>query len=89
MMYTAMVVDDEYPARNMLDLLVDWEECEFKIVAKAENGRQALDFYRKERPDLVITDIQNLDETNFIEVSLYDVFLFQLIFKTSSPLPMS
>ena len=57
-MYTAMIVDDEYPARNMLDLLIDWEECGFRIIAKAENGKQALEIYQKERPNLVITDIQ-------------------------------
>ncbi|MDY3917555.1 MAG: response regulator [Candidatus Limivivens sp.] len=57
-MYTAMIVDDEYPARNMLDLLVDWEENDFRLIAKAENGKQALELYRKYRPDLLITDIQ-------------------------------
>lgn len=57
-MYTAMVVDDEYPARNMLDLLINWEESGFQIIAKAENGKQALEIYRREKPDLVITDVQ-------------------------------
>lgn len=57
-MYTAMIVDDEYPARNMLDLLINWEENGFRIIAKAENGKQALEIWKKERPDLIITDIQ-------------------------------
>lgn len=57
-MYTAMIVDDEYPARNMLELLIDWQENDFQIIAKAENGKQALALYEKEKPDLIITDIQ-------------------------------
>ncbi|MCI8994702.1 MAG: response regulator [Lachnospiraceae bacterium] len=57
-MYKVMIVDDEYPARNMLDLLINWEENGFEMAAKAENGKQALEIYEKLRPELLITDIQ-------------------------------
>lgn len=57
-MYKVMIVDDEYPARNMLDLLINWEENGFQMIAKAENGKQALELYGKLHPDLLITDIQ-------------------------------
>ena len=57
-MYKVMIVDDEYPARNMLDLLINWEENGFQMAAKAENGKQALELYEKLHPDLLITDIQ-------------------------------
>lgn len=56
-MYTVMIVDDEYPARNMLDYLLDWDKTDFRIIAKAENGKQALNIYHEQKPDLVITDI--------------------------------
>lgn len=52
-----MIVDDEYPARNMLDYLLDWDKTDFRIIAKAENGKQALNIYHEQKPDLVITDI--------------------------------
>ena len=58
-MYKVMIVDDEYPARNMLDLLINWEENGFEMAAKAENGKQALEIYEKLRPELLITDIQS------------------------------
>ena len=57
-MYTVMIVDDEYPARNMLDLMIDWEQAGFRLAAKAENGRQGLKLWEQYHPDIIITDIQ-------------------------------
>ncbi len=57
-MYTVLIVDDEDPARNMLDLLLDWEKAGFRIIGKAENGRKAIEIYNRKHVDLVITDIQ-------------------------------
>lgn len=57
-MYTVLIVDDETPSRNILNLIAHWEEAGFQVIGEAENGKQALDFYKKRRPDVIITDIQ-------------------------------
>lgn len=57
-MYKVMVVDDEKPARETLNYLIDWEKTSFVIVDSAKNGKEALDKYIKYKPDLIITDIQ-------------------------------
>ena len=57
-MYSVMIVDDERPSRELLKLLVDWEETGFFICCEASDGQDALNKYHIYRPDLVITDIQ-------------------------------
>jgi two-component system chemotaxis response regulator CheY len=52
---TVMIVDDELFFRQMLrDTLV---EAGFTIVAEASNGIEAVDMYRRHRPDITIMDI--------------------------------
>lgn len=53
-----MLVDDERPARELLKMLINWEQAGFYIIAEARNGQQALEIYRKNPPDLIITDVQ-------------------------------
>lgn len=57
-MKTVMLVDDERPARELIKLLIDWNRAGFKILWEARNGRQALEQYAQEAPDLIITDVQ-------------------------------
>lgn len=53
---TVLVVDDELAVREeMTDF--DWESCGAVLVGSASNGREALEFCRDYRPDMVITDI--------------------------------
>ena len=50
-----MIVDDTLFMRRMLrDLLVAHE---YEVVAEARNGREAVENYRQNQPDLVIMDI--------------------------------
>jgi two-component system chemotaxis response regulator CheY len=52
---TVMIVDDELFFRQMLrDILV---EAGFTIIAEASNGIEAVDMYRKHRPEITIMDI--------------------------------
>jgi two-component system chemotaxis response regulator CheY len=52
---TIMIVDDEIYFRQLLrDILV---EAGFTIVAEASNGIEAIDEYRKHRPEITIMDI--------------------------------
>ncbi len=54
----ALVVDDEYAARETLCRLVDWSDFGFSPPVTATNGAQALEAWRRERFDLVLTDIE-------------------------------
>ena len=63
-----LIVDDESPARERLKrLLSDIEGVE--LIGEAENGVQAVELIEKERPDLVLLDIQmpGLDGFGVIE----------------------
>jgi DNA-binding NarL/FixJ family response regulator len=52
-----MVVEDHFLVR--MGLLSATEiEGDLEVVAQAENGRQAMDQYRKHRPDVVIMDLR-------------------------------
>lgn len=53
-----MIVDDERPARELLKMMVNWEEAGFLPPLEARNGKEALALWEREHPDLVITDIQ-------------------------------
>jgi two-component system LytT family response regulator len=63
-----LIVDDESPARERLKrLLADTEGIE--LIGEAESGVQAVEMIEKERPDLVLLDIQmpGLDGFEVIE----------------------
>ena len=50
----ALVVDDSSFQRTIVsNTIEDW----FEIVATAENGKKAIDQFKKERPDVVTMDI--------------------------------
>ncbi|MFW5836452.1 MAG: response regulator [Desulfovibrionaceae bacterium] len=50
-----LVVDDEKPTLDMLEMLLSAYGYE---VLKAENGREALELYELEKPPIVLTDIK-------------------------------
>lgn len=56
--YKALIVDDEFAARETLRLLVDWEKVGFEPPVTASNGESALKLYKQEKYDLVLTDIE-------------------------------
>lgn len=57
-MIKVLIVEDEAGARNLLKIIVNWEEFHMKIIGEASNGREALFHMEKELPDLVVTDIK-------------------------------
>jgi len=68
MVLRTLIVDDESPARERLKrLLVDIEGVE--LIGEAEGGVQAVEMIERERPDLVLLDIQmpGLDGFEVIE----------------------
>jgi two-component system, LytTR family, response regulator len=54
---SVLVVDDEQPARQRItDLLA--EQKNLRVLAEADDGIQAVDLIRREKPDLVLLDVQ-------------------------------
>lgn len=42
-MMKVLLVEDEVGTRNLLRIIVNWEEFHMKIIGEAQNGREALD----------------------------------------------
>ncbi|MCU6708886.1 response regulator [Paenibacillus sp. J5C_2022] len=57
MTWSVIVVEDEDYVRDAIIKLIPWEEEGFQLVGVASDGIPALELIRRERPDLVITDI--------------------------------
>jgi two-component system response regulator YesN len=57
-MYSVILVDDEVFSRIGLRNLIDWKACGFDVTGEADNGEDALALVRRDKPDLVITDIR-------------------------------
>lgn len=56
-----VIVDDEYPIREMLRKTIRWEEHGVDIVGIVEDGSSAIDIIRQKNPDIVLTDIRMLN----------------------------
>ncbi|MED4585314.1 response regulator [Brevibacillus choshinensis] len=57
-MYKLILVDDEEDVREGVSQEIDWHGYGFEVLAKAENGKEALDLVERLRPDVVVTDIK-------------------------------
>ena len=57
-----LLVDDEDLIRTGLRMILEAEE-DFEVVGEAANGREALELARRERPDIVLMDIQMPEPT--------------------------
>ncbi len=57
-MLKVMLVDDEPYILQGLQVLVDWESEGYEIAAVLSNGKDALDFLKENKVDLIISDIQ-------------------------------
>ena len=51
-MIKVMVVDDEIAMREILKIMLK----DYKVI-EASNGREAVELYREERPDIVLMDV--------------------------------
>lgn len=56
--YKLLIVDDEVEVRKGIINKIEWESIGFRIVAEAENGREALELFEKHVPDVLLTDIK-------------------------------
>lgn len=56
-MYKVLLVDDEYMIVRGLQKLIPWEKLGFEIVGTAGNGQEAFEFVKRQKVDIVITDV--------------------------------
>ncbi|MDD4369247.1 MAG: response regulator [Oscillospiraceae bacterium] len=56
-MYKVIIVDDEEPIVRGLTQLLPWESNGCQVAGTAADGRQALELIRREKPDILFTDI--------------------------------
>lgn len=63
-----LLVDDDYLVIQDLKKMIDWNGLGFVLI-EAANGKKALELARKERPDLIISDISMpvMDGFDFVE----------------------
>ncbi|MFC3802382.1 response regulator [Cohnella sp. GCM10012308] len=68
-MYRVMIVEDEMLVRVGLRSSVDWSKYGMEVAADLPDGQAAWDYYEKEKPDIVITDIRmpRMDGMQLIE----------------------
>lgn len=57
-MLRVIIADDEPKVNLLLQKIVNWESLGFEIAGTAQDGISALELVRKERPDLLMTDIR-------------------------------
>ncbi len=56
-MYSVLIAEDELLVRMGLTISVPWDQLDMMVVAEASDGQQALEAWRKYRPDILITDL--------------------------------
>lgn len=59
-----LIVDDEAPARRRMKKLLQ-RDTRFDLVGEAESGHKAIELINRDRPDLMLLDIQLKDITGF------------------------
>jgi len=79
----ALIVDDEFNARNNLKILID-EFCpELEIIGLAESAAEARIIIEKEKPDVVFLDIAMPKEDGFSLLKSYVDRTFSVVFTTA------
>ncbi|WP_250277846.1 response regulator transcription factor [[Clostridium] colinum] len=66
-MYKTIIVDDENLIREGLKNIIDWESLNITILDTAQNGKEALEIFKKNPVDIIITDI-NMPLVNGIDL---------------------
>jgi len=58
MAYRIVIVDDEYIVSEGIKTIIEREGLNYKVVGCACNGMEGVEVIRRERPDIVLTDIR-------------------------------
>ncbi len=67
-MFKLLIAEDEALAREAIERSIDFEALNFRLVASCEDGLEAWEAYQKEKPDLVLTDI-NMPNMSGLELA--------------------
>lgn len=67
-MYKLMIVDDELMARDVLKTVIEENFNQIAVVCEAVNGKQAIEYNRQHKPDIILMDIR-IPGINGIEAS--------------------
>lgn len=57
-MLSVLIVDDEPAAIDAMVQIVNWEEINLSVCARAYNGKEGLEKFRELLPDIVLTDVR-------------------------------
>lgn len=63
-----MIIDDEYLIRRLIKNCIDWNEIGIEIIAEASNAVEALNLINKDKPNIILTDI-NMPMTDGLDMS--------------------
>jgi len=81
-MIKVLIIDDEMPARQKLQIFVE-NDPRFTVIGQAKNGQEALDQIAALKPDLLLLDIQMPGMTGFDVLRLMDKSSPAIIFTTA------
>ena len=56
-MYKLLLVDDEVLVREAIAENIHWNELGYELLSVCENGKEAIEYIKKNKVDVVITDI--------------------------------
>ena len=68
LVYSIMIVEDEYLVRQGVSSLVDFKKFNMQVIGEAENGLEAWEKIQAECPDIILTDI-NMPQMNGIKLA--------------------
>ena len=57
-MLKILIVDDEPDICELIHKLIDWEALKMTSLGSSQNGIDAMEIILRQKPDIVITDIQ-------------------------------
>ena len=64
-MYTAIIIEDEYPARLRLEQMLGQHQANIKLLGQADTGKAAIEMTKQYRPDVLFLDIHLPDMNGF------------------------
>ncbi len=80
---SAIIVDDEQSARNVLSILLKRFCSDIEVVATCANIPEAVFEIRKHKPDVVFLDIEMPEYAGYEIVNFFDEINFDIVFVTA------
>ncbi|WP_299436386.1 response regulator [uncultured Aquimarina sp.] len=80
---TAIVIDDELSARNVLSNLLSRTNKNIEVITTCGNLEEGVEQIKKFKPDVVFLDVQMPNYAGYEIVRFFDVINFEIIFVTA------